>query len=228
MTRPPLRHLFLDLDGTLVDPFEGITRSLAHALEVLGRPVPPRSELKTHIGPPLSNAFKSLLGTSEETTLRAAIHAYRERYSEVGVLENRVYDGIPETLRALRGDGIELHLVTSKPAVYARRVLEHSGLAGSFETVHGPDLDEIHLQKGALVQRALDAGAIAPSSAALAGDRGVDLDAARENEVFSIGVMWGYGTREELGAADSIVHSPSELLARIRALARVEGFDATG
>jgi phosphoglycolate phosphatase len=226
MTRPALRHLFLDLDGTLVDPFEGITRSLAHALEALGHPVPPRSELKTHIGPPLSNAFKSLLGTSEEATLRAAIDAYRARYSEVGVLENQVYDGIPETLQALRGDGIELHLVTSKPAVYARRVLEHAGLVASFKTVHGPDLDEIHLQKGALLRRALDSGAIEPLSAALAGDRGVDLDAARENGVFSIGVMWGYGTREELGTADSIVYSPPELLARVCALTRAE--NATG
>lgn len=226
MTRPLLRHLFLDLDGTLVDPFEGITRSLAHALEALGHPVPPRSELKAHIGPPLSNAFKSLLGTSEEATLRAAIDAYRARYSEVGVLENEVYDGIPEALQALREDGIELHLVTSKPAVYARRVLEHAGLAASFETVHGPDLDEIHLQKGALLRRVLDSGAIEPSSTALAGDRGVDLDAARENGVFSIGVMWGYGTREELGTADWIVYSPPELLAHVRALARAE--NATG
>jgi phosphoglycolate phosphatase len=228
VTRPPLRHLFLDLDGTLVDPFEGITQSLAHALEALGRPVPPRSELKTHIGPPLSNAFQSLLGTSEEATLRGAIDAYRARYSKIGILENRVYDRIPETLHALRDDGIQLHLVTSKPGVYARRVLEHTGLAASFEAVHGPGLDEIHLQKGVLVRRALDAGAIAPSSAALAGDRGVDLDAARENGVFCIGVMWGYGTREELGTADSIVHSPSELLARVRALARVEDCDVTG
>ncbi|HEX5032537.1 MAG TPA: HAD hydrolase-like protein [Candidatus Eisenbacteria bacterium] len=227
MTRPRLRHLFLDLDGTLVDPFEGITRSLAHALEALGYPVPPRSELKTHIGPPLSDAFKSLLGTSEEAILRLAINAYRERYSQVGILENRVYDWIPETLHALRANGIDLHLVTSKPAVYAGRVLEHSGLAASFETVHGPDLDEIHLQKSVLVRRALDAGAMAPSSAALAGDRGVDLDAARENGVFSIGVMWGYGTREELGTADSLVDSPSELLARVRELAHGRNLDAT-
>jgi phosphoglycolate phosphatase len=219
VTRLPLRHLFLDLDGTLVDPFEGITRSLAHALEVLGRPVPPRIELKTHIGPPLSNAFKSLLGTSDEATLRTAIDAYRARYSQVGVLENQTYGGIPETLHALQEDGVGLHLVTSKPAVYARRVLDHAGLAASFKTVHGPGLDEIHLQKGALVQRALALGAIDPLAVALVGDRGVDLDAARENGVFSIGVMWGYGTREELRTADSIVHSPSELLVNVRALA---------
>ena len=218
MTRGPVHHLFLDLDGTLVDPFEGITRSMAHALQALGRPIPSPNELKVHIGPPLSNAFKVLLGPSDEATLRAAIEAYRERYSQVGVLENRVYDRIPETLQALRDDGVVLHLVTSKPAIYACRVLEHTGIAAPFRTVHGPELDEIHLQKGSLVRRALDAAAIEPSTVVMAGDRRVDLDAARENGVFSIGVTWGYGTREELRTADLTVDSPSELLARLRAL----------
>ena len=226
-TDQPLRHLFLDLDGTLVDPFDGITRSLQHALLAVGRPTPPQADLAVHIGPPLSNAFRALLGTDDEATIRAAIESYRSRYATIGILENRVYPGIPEALRVLRGNSVALHLVTSKPGVYAARVLEHAGLAPLFASVHGPGLDEIHLQKGALVRRALDLGAIQPASVALAGDRRVDLDAAAEHGVFSVGVMWGYGTRDELRTADSIVHSPSELAAHVRALARVEDLDAT-
>ena len=220
MTSVPLQHLFLDLDGTLVDPFDGITRSLAHALRTLGRPVPPSADLAVHIGPPLASAFHALLDAPDEPTLRTAVAAYRERYVSVGILENHVYPGIPAALAALRSAGIALHLVTSKPTVYAARIVEHFGLAPYLTSIHGPGLDELHLPKGVLVRRALEAGTIDPSAAALVGDRGVDLAAARENGVRSMGVTWGYGTREELEAADLIVHSPSELVARVRALAR--------
>jgi phosphoglycolate phosphatase len=224
---PPIRHLFLDLDGTLVDPFDGITRSLAHALHALNRSVPPPADLAVHIGPPLASAFHALLDSPDEPTLRAAVAAYRERYVSIGILENQVYPGIPAALAALQDAGIALHLVTSKPTVYAARIVEHFGLAAYLTSVHGPGLDELHLPKAVLVRRALEAGTIDPRAAALVGDRGVDLAAARENGVRSMGVTWGYGTREELEAADLIVHSPSELVARVRALARVEDLDAT-
>ena len=213
---PSVRHLFLDLDGTLVDPFDGITRSLAHALRSLKRSVPPPAELAIHIGPPLASAFSALLDSPDGPTLQAAVAAYRERYASIGILENQVYPGVPAALASLRDSGIALHLVTSKPTVYASRIVEHFGLASYLTSIHGPGLDELHLPKGVLVHRALEAGAIDPGTAALVGDRGVDLAAARENGVRSIGVTWGYGTREELEPADLIVHSPSELVARLR------------
>jgi phosphoglycolate phosphatase len=208
--RPP--HLFLDLDGTLTDPRNGIVGSITHALSVLGRPVPTAESLLQFIGPPLGRVFQTMLGTEDPDIIRAAVTAYREHFTSVGILENRPYPQIPESLNSLRGLGYVLYVVTSKPRVYAVRIVEHFDLAKHFTSVYGPALDDLNGEKATLIRTALTNEGIDSSAATMVGDRGEDVRGARENGVGAIGVTWGFGTPEELKDADRIVHSPSELV----------------
>ncbi len=208
--RPP--HLFLDLDGTLTDPRDGITGSITHALSALGRPAPTVESLTRFIGPPLGRVFQALLATEDPEVIRAAVAAYREHFTSVGILENRPYPQVPETLKSLYGLGYTLYVVTSKPRVYAVRIVEYLDLAKYFTSVYGPALDDHNGDKATLIRNALTHEGINPSAATMVGDRGEDVRGARENGVGTIGVTWGFGTPEELKDADRIVHSPSELV----------------
>ena len=216
----PPSQLFLDLDGTITDPRDGIVRSISHALAALNRPIPAESSLERFIGPPLARVFETLLDSTDPALVGSSIEAYRERFSTVGIFENRVYPEIPAALAALTRRGFSLLLVTSKPAVFARRILDHFELAPYFTGVYGPGLEERKYTKGTLVSRALAAGAIAPAAAVMIGDRKDDIEGARENGVSSIGVTWGYGSREELelAGADRIVDSVPELLSMLGAV----------
>ena len=119
--------LFFDLDGTLTDPSDGITRCIQHALERLGGEYPPKAELVQYIGPPLRWTFPRLLGSSDEELIEAAVRFYRERFADVGLFENEVYAGVPELLERLAGRGLPMYVVTSKPKVYADRIIRHCG-----------------------------------------------------------------------------------------------------
>lgn len=212
-------HLFFDLDGTVTDPRDGIVRCIAHALATLKAPVPVDHALERYIGLPLARIFETLLGTTDAIRVGSAITAYRDRFDAVGVLENRVVAGIPSALSALTARGITLYLVTLKPTVFARRVLDHFGLAPYFTRIYGPALDDLTCSKASLVDRALATERLAPGAATMIGDRREDIEGARANGVRSIGVTWGYGSREELEAAgaDHVVGSVSELLAALGA-----------
>src|SRR5512133_1581203 len=126
LTREPLT-LFFDLDGTLSDPSDGITRCIQYALERLGRPYPPKAELVQFIGPPLRGTFPRLLCSEDKDLIDAALGYYRERYGDVGLFENVVYPGVPELLERLQGEGHRLYVVTSKPTVYSDRIVERFG-----------------------------------------------------------------------------------------------------
>lgn len=210
-------HLFFDLDGTVTDPRDGIVRCLAHALAALGRTVPPADVLERFIGPPLAPSFETLLGTADENVIREAIASYRERFSHTGIFENRVYPEIPSALSALTARGFSLYLVTSKADVFARRILDYFDLSRHFTRVYAPDLDDVRIVKATLLRRALASEGVAASAAAMIGDRRDDIEAARANGVRSIGVTWGFGTREELAraGANDIVSSAPELLALV-------------
>jgi len=205
--------LFFDLDGTLSDPSEGITRSVQYALERLGRPYPPKSELTRFIGPPLRWTFPKLLGTEDRDLIETAIDYYRQRYENTGLFENEVYPGIPELLRQLRDDGYPLYVVTSKPKVYADRIIRHFGFEHFFIEVYGPDLDgrfdeKVELVGFVLQQRSLDA-----KSTVMIGDRARDIESGRAHGTRTIGVTYGFGTPEEIAAAapDHICHNPYEI-----------------
>jgi phosphoglycolate phosphatase len=190
-------YLF-DLDGTLTDPREGITRSIAYALERLGVEPPPLDQLVFAIGPPLRPTLAQLLGTSERATVERALALYRERFADVGLFENRPYDGIVEALQAAAASGAILVVATSKPHVYARRIVERFGLATHFAEVHGCELDGTREDKRDLIAHILPHHGIAAGDAAMIGDRGVDMRAARHHGLGAVGALWGYGSEDEL------------------------------
>jgi phosphoglycolate phosphatase len=207
--------LLLDLDGTLTDPELGITRCIAHALTKLGRAVPDAPTLRRCIGPPLADSFRALLDTSDAALVHDAIAHYRERFAPIGMFENRVYAGIPELLAALRDAGAELRVVTSKPTVYSVGILEHFALDGFFAGVHGSELDGTRTDKTEGIAHALGVAAIAPASATMVGDRSHDVVGAHANGVRAVGVLWGYGDRDELAraGADALAATPDALRA---------------
>jgi phosphoglycolate phosphatase len=208
-----LSHLIFDLDGTLTDPRTGITRSWAFMLERLGHSAPPLQELERFIGPPTRDVASELLGTSEPEALERAIAIYRERFSSVGLYENLAYPGIGAVLASLYQQGYALWVCTSKPHVYARRILEHFSLLSHFRAVYGPELDGTRADKVELLAYLLPRESIDPARALMIGDRMHDIRAARACGVRSLGVSYGFGSVEELSAAgaDAICASVAEL-----------------
>ncbi len=205
--------LFFDLDGTLSDPSEGITRSVQHALQCLGRPYPDKSELQRYIGPPLRWTFPRLLGSDDATLVETAIGYYRERYETIGLFENEVYPGIPELLQQLQDDGYPLYVVTSKPTVYADRIIQHFGLDRFFLEVYGPELNGRFDEKRELVEFILCERCLAPRRTIMIGDRARDVESGRTNGTRTIGVTYGFGSIAEITAAkpDEICHRPGEI-----------------
>jgi phosphoglycolate phosphatase len=206
-------HLFFDLDGTLTDSALGITRSIQFALERLGRPVPPADELRRFLGPPLRVTFDELLTPHEAGEIDEAVRLYRERFVPTGMFENEVYPGVREALsRLLPAD--RLYVVTSKPRVYARKIVEHFDLARFFAAVHGSELSGLHDDKGDLIAHVLQAESVPKAEAWMIGDRRNDVLGARRNGLVSVGVLWGYGSAAELQEAGPthLVSTTSELV----------------
>ena len=208
------QYLLFDLDGTLTDPGEGITNSVAYALAKFGIEVTDRSTLYPFIGPPLIESFMRFFSFSREDAERAVAY-YREYFSVTGIFENRPYDGIHETLECLSKAGRHLFLATSKPEVYAKRIVEHFGLAPYFDYIAGASLDEKRSEKWDVIRYALDTcPEIIPEDAVMIGDRKHDILGAKKTGLDSVGVLWGYGSTEELTAegATHIVKSQDELI----------------
>jgi len=208
-------HLFFDLDGTLTDPRDGITRCIQHALHALGERCPPLEDLVRFIGPPLTETFGELLSDPDPERVSEAVRAYRARFSSLGLYENRVIDGIPEMLEALADAGRSLYVVTSKPEPFARRIVEHFELSGRLRAVHGSLLDGRRVRKHDLIDHVLRVEGVRADEAVMIGDREHDVLGARRAGVASLAVTWGFGSREELAAAgpDGIVESPRECAA---------------
>lgn len=193
--------ILFDLDGTLTDPGIGITNSVAYALKKFGIPVPERELLYPFIGPPLADSFRTYFGLSAQEA-EQAIAWYREYFQDHGLFENAVYPGIPALLKSLKQDGRHLIVATSKPEVFARRILEHFDLIAFFDLVAGSLLDNTRTRKDEVIAWAL-AHTLpqARQAAVMVGDRLHDIEGARKNGLDSIGVLFGYGSREELTAA---------------------------
>jgi phosphoglycolate phosphatase len=215
-------NVLLDLDGTLTDPGVGISRCIVHAFERLGHSAPDRAALRRCVGPSLADSFRTLLGAEHEHLVARAIEIYRERFSSDGMFENQVYPGIPELLAELRARGFELRVVTSKPTVFSERILRHFDLARHFAGIHGSELDGTRGEKADLIAHVLESERILSNEAVMIGDRSHDIVGARKNGVPTIGVLWGYGTIDELrqAGAGAIVSDPGELLDALEFLAR--------
>ncbi|RYG39409.1 HAD family hydrolase [bacterium] len=197
--------VLFDLDGTLTDPKIGITRCIAHALERLGRPIVPPDELTWCIGPPLVASFPTLLGSEDPVLVDQAIALYRERFTEIGLFENAVYEGVPEMLDTLRASGYQLFVATSKPLPYAIRILDHFALADAFENVYGSGLDGSLSDKGDLLIHALMDADLVPETTFMVGDRKHDVLGARRAGLECLGVLYGYGSQSELTEAGAAV-----------------------
>jgi len=195
--------IFFDLDGTLTDPKPGITKSIQFALKEIGHEPPPADDLTWCIGPPLLASFEKLL--VDETLADAALTLYRERFAETGLFENGVYPGINAGLRDLKAADYRLYVATSKPAVYAERIIRHFELDGYFETVFGSELDGTRTDKSDLLEFALSESGADPRRSLMIGDRSHDVIGARNNGLKAVGVLYGYGSREELEAAGADV-----------------------
>lgn len=206
-------NILLDLDGTLTDPGAGIAGCIQYALAKLGRPVPANSELLRFIGPPLLDSLRDLLDTNDAAYVEQALCLYRERYSTVGLFENRVYPGIPSALETLRQRGDTLFVATSKPELYAQRIIEHFGLAGYFQRVLGSELDGARSDKTSLIAHALEQEKLVRGDTVMVGDRSHDAIGALANGILPVGVLWGYGDEQELTAAQCklLLRTPAEL-----------------
>lgn len=219
--RQRLMHIFFDLDGTLTNPFKGITRCIQHALKSLGREVPEAEDLRWCIGPPLHASFLVLLETNDEQIADEALRLYRERFSTVGLFENEVYPGIVNCLSALTDTGYRMRVATAKPTVYAQRIVEHFELDGFFEAVHGSELDGRRTDKTELIAHILrENGDIDGGGAVMIGDRSHDMIGAVNNGLAPLGVAWGFGSREELTEAGALafVRTSEELTQEISKL----------
>lgn len=207
------KAVLFDLDGTLTDPKPGITRCIQHALTALGREAPGEEELLWCIGPPLQESFPRLLDSDEKALVDQAITHYRERFSTVGLFENELYPGVVEALRELRAAGLRTFVATSKPRVFALRIVEHFGLRPHFEEVYGSELDGTRTDKGDLIRHLLACEGLEPGAAVMVGDREHDMIGGAKNGLRRVGVTYGYGSAEELlrHGASRLVDHPWEL-----------------
>lgn len=207
-----IKYLFFDLDGTLTDPFEGITKSAEYALSKYGITVEDRRTLSPFIGPPLWDSLEKFYEFDREKA-NEAVKYYREYFSDKGLFENEVYPGIPEMLDTLCKTRAKLVIATSKPHVFAKRILEHFDLAKYFILIDGSELDGTRVYKSEVIAHAIETLKCDRHEVLMIGDRMHDIEGAKKNNLESIGVLWGYGPRNELKktGADHIVENVKEL-----------------
>lgn len=207
-------NVLLDLDGTLIDPKPGILGSIQYALRQMGVEPPPAAELTWAIGPALRSTFGRLLG---EDRAEAGVAHYRKFYADGAMYDAEVFQGIPAALELLRARGHRLFVVTAKPHVFARPIIERLGLGTCMTGLYGPELDGTHDDKADLLGHVLRSEGMLPDGAVMVGDRRFDLVAAHANGMRAIGVTWGYGTLDELNeaGADALCDAPTDLPATV-------------
>ena len=206
-------YILMDLDGTITDPMVGITRSVEYALNHFGIQVKDIRELCPFIGPPLLDSFREFYHFTDEQA-KEAIRKYRERFADTGIYENVVYEGMREFLEEAVSQGHTLMLATSKPTVFAKRILQHFDLAHYFTFVAGSGLDGSFYTKTDVIRHVLDSNHLTDlSSIVMVGDRKHDIIGAKATGIDSVGVLYGYGDKEELSkaGADYIVSTIEEL-----------------
>lgn len=209
-------YLLFDLDGTLTDPKEGICTCVQYALASFGIEEPDLDKLEPFIGPPLKDSFQEFYQMSDEQA-EAAIEKYRERFRDKGIFENKLYDGVPEMLRALNSKGMFMAVASSKPTVFVRQILEHFKIDKYFKVVVGSELDGTRVNKDEVVEEALKQlfgeKPVDKTKVYMIGDRRHDVEGAHACGVEAVGVTYGYGGMEELkeAKADYIVRSVGEL-----------------
>lgn len=207
------KTIFFDLDGTLVNSGPGIMKSVQYALDHFGFPNQPEEKLRKFVGPALMDSFTRLYDMSEEQA-KKAIHYYRELYDGGEKFDGKVYDGIPQVLETLTGQGRTCMLVTSKPEYFANQITAYFHIDRFFSYIASPSLTDPSSQKARLINRALEDRHLKHEEVIMIGDTHFDIDGAVEAGVASIGVLYGYGSRQELSdaGADFLVKYPRDIL----------------
>lgn len=211
------QYVLFDLDGTLTDPREGITKSVQFALAQQGISEPDLKKLEPFIGPPLKDSFMEFYGMTEEQAAQG-VADYRKRFAPIGKFENEVYPGIPEMLGSLKRAGIRLAVASSKPETFVWDILKYFKLDGYFDVVTGSELDGTRSRKEEVVEEALhrlelDGQPVSRENCAMVGDRRFDIEGGRQFQLTTVGVTYGYAAEGELEAAgaDYIVKNPVQL-----------------
>nr|WP_320190161.1 HAD family hydrolase [uncultured Desulfobacter sp.] len=206
------KNILFDLDGTLTDPFEGITTCIIYALEKLKAKTPEAKSLGWCIGPPLLDSFCKLLDGDMDRAQKA-VTFYRERFQKSGMFQNQVYETIPENLKNLKENGYTLFVATSKVRVFAEKIIDHFALAPFFKSVHGAEMDGTRADKTALIAYVMEQEGLEPVDTVMVGDTAYDMVGAKKNGIYGLGVLWGYGSRKDLedAGADRCISSPPEL-----------------
>ena len=209
-----IENILFDLDGTLTDPEPGITRCIQYALHELGRAVPCGRDLTWCIGPPLRESFVKLLADASADEADRALSLYRRRFSTIGKFENHLYDEVPAMLAALRRMGLRLFVATAKPQLFAREIVVRFGIADLFAEIWGSELSGKRVNKAELIGHVMEQENLAPEHTLMVGDRRHDMEGARQRGLQGIGVLYGYGSREELTAAGAawLAHTPTDVL----------------
>lgn len=206
------RTILFDLDGTLTDSAPGIINCVKYALDEMKRPVPPDSELYRFVGPPLYESFERFCGMTPDDA-KEAVRLYRVRYADVGLFENSVYCGVPQMLERLRSAGKTLAVATSKPEVFAERIISHFGLNEYFEFIGGAVISGKRNEKHEVIIHTLENLGVSDRSGILmVGDRMHDISGAHRTGLDCMAVLYGYGSREEFVeyGADYIAETPQE------------------
>ncbi|MBQ2729708.1 MAG: HAD family hydrolase [Clostridia bacterium] len=206
-------YILFDLDGTLTDPGEGITNSVAYALNAYGIEVGDKSALNTFIGPPLHESFQKYYNFSILQSFDA-VTKYREYYHDRGIFENKVYDGVPEMLKALKDAKKTVIMATSKPTVFAERIAVHYGFRQYFDVIVGSELDGRRVDKAEVIEEALKQANVTDKvKCVMIGDRLHDIVGGKKNGLSTVGVLYGYGSYDELfeAGADTIVETVENL-----------------
>lgn len=207
-------YILFDLDGTITDSGEGITKSVQYALKSFDINVEKLEDLNKFIGPPLKDSFKKYYNFDDEKA-ELGLRKYREYYAEKGIFENSLYEGIVEVLEVLKQNNKTIILATSKPEIYAKQILEYFKVDKYFTFVAGSDFEETRVKKGEVIKYALEEAKISDlSKVVMVGDREHDIIGAKENNIKSIGVLYGYGDVVELtqARAEYIAKTPKEIL----------------
>ena len=211
-------NLVFDLDGTLIDSSSGILGTLRHTFAVMGIPLLPEEQMRRFIGPPLEPAVMEFVGVDRETAVKA-VQVYRAEYKVTGILGVEVYDGVPEMLESLVQAGHRVHLATSKPEVFALRILENIGLTRHFTHVCGAGMDGTRAKKAEVLEELFRRGGVTEPNAEtltdwrMIGDRIYDVEGAAAFGMKSVGVTWGFGPMEEFAGAEAAVDTPAALAA---------------
>lgn len=191
------KHVLFDLDGTLTDSKPGITRGVQQALKYFGIDQPDLNQLESYIGPPLLDSFMRVHGLREEQA-REAIGVYREYYTTIGIYQHQVYPGVEALLNCLKAEGKELYVATSKPTPFAEIMLREDGLFHLFKGVYGSFLDGRRTDKAEVIQAVMAEHRLDPSATVMVGDRSHDVVGGIKRGIPVIGVLYGYGSQEEL------------------------------